>query len=44
MKKKQKSKYDPKIKTAKYLELIDQNKIKPIFNTASKAFKFRSHG
>ena len=28
--KKQKNKYDPKIETVKYLELIDQNRFWPI--------------
>ena len=36
MKGKQKNKYDAKIETVKYLQLIDQNKIWLIFNTASK--------
>ena len=35
-----KNKYDPKIETVKYLELIGQNKIWLIFNTASKVCKF----
>ena len=38
--KKQKNKYDPKIERFKYLELIDQNKIWPIYNTAPKMGKF----
>ena len=38
--KKTKNKYDPKIETVKYLELIDKNKIWLIFNTASKVCKF----
>ena len=41
--KKQKNKYDPKIETVKYLELIDQNKIWLIFNIASTACKFSGH-
>ena len=35
-----KNKYYPKIKTVKYLELIDQDKFWIIFNTASKIWKF----
>ena len=35
--------YDPKIKSAKYLELIDQNKIWLIFNSASKVQKLPGH-
>ena len=43
MKEKQKNKYDPKIYTVKYLELIGQNKSWPIFNTDSKVCKFPVH-
>ena len=35
-----KNKYDPKIEAVKYLELIGQNKIWLIFNTASKVWNF----
>ena len=41
--KKTENKYDPKIETVKYLELIDQNKIWLIFNTAFKVCKFPGH-
>ena len=41
--KKQKNKYNPKIETVKYLKLIDQNKIWPIFNAASKLCKYPGH-
>ena len=37
--KKQENKYDPKIETVKYLEIIDQNRIWLILNTASKVWK-----
>ena len=41
--KKQKERYDPKIETVKYLELICQNKIRVILNTTSKVWKFPGH-
>ena len=41
--KKMKNEYDTKIKTVEYLELIDQNKIWLILNTASKVCKFHGH-
>ena len=40
---KQRNKYDPKIEAVKYLELIDQNEILLIHNTASKVSKFLGH-
>ena len=43
MKRKQKNKYDPKLKTVKHLELIDQNKTRLILNIASKVCKFPGH-
>ena len=43
MKPPQKNKYDPKTETVKYLELIDQNKFRLIFNTASKVCRFTGH-
>ena len=36
-------KHDPKIKTVKYLELINQNKIWLVFNIALKVCKFPEH-
>ena len=41
--KRKENKYDPKIETVKYLELIEQNKMWLIFNTASKMCKFPGH-
>ena len=41
--KKMKNKYDPKIEMVKYLELIDQNKIWLLLNTASKVYTFPRH-
>ena len=43
MKKKQKNKYDPKIETVKYLELIEQNQIWPILTLPQKVCKFPGH-
>ena len=40
---KNRKKYDPKIETVKYLELIDQNRIWLIFNADSKLYKFPGH-
>ena len=41
--KRQGKEYDPKIKTVKYLEIMDKNIIWLIFNTASKVWKFPGH-
>ena len=38
-----KNKYDPKIKTVRYVELIDQNKIWLILNSALKMCKLPWH-
>ena len=43
MKQKRKNKYDPKIKTVKYLVIFyqkNQTKSWPVFNTASKVYIF----
>ena len=41
--KKQKSNYDPNIESVKYIELIDQDKIWLVLNTALKVCKFSLH-